>query len=317
MMYSFWRILLYGVRGFRRNIWLSVIAIITMTMTLMTFTVFAVGQVVAKQQYQQFNQNIDYLIFLKDEASDSDVANLQTQILAQPEVRQIHFISKDEAREQFNQQFADVDEFKGLITADNNPLLREITVQFNNVNQISTFDKFVNQDRYKQLIYFTSYKENSDSINNYLKITNFLKIVSLSFAVFFTIISLLVILNTIRLTIHSRREEVEIMRLVGASPGFIRGPFVVEGVLYGIISAILAVLISWAVLVQLQGLVNQNFSVGSTNLLTDIFGNTLGLNRANAVSSLLTYLFVLQLGAGVLLGTLCSFIAVRRYLKEQ
>jgi len=317
MMYSFWRILLYGIRGFRRNIWLSVIAIITMTMTLMTFTVFAVGQVVAKQQYQEFNQKIDYLIFLKDEASDSDIANLQTQIEARPEVKQIHFLTKDEEAAQFNQQFSSVDEFKGLITANNNPLLREITVQFNDVGQISNFNNFVNQDRFKQIIYFTSYKENSDSINNYLKITNFLKIISLSFAIFFTIISLLVILNTIRLTIHSRREEVEIMRLVGASPGFIRGPFVVEGVLYGIISAILAILISWAVLVQLQTLVNQSFSVGSTNLLTDIFGNTLGLNHSNAVSSILTYLFVLQLGVGVLLGTLCSFIAVRRYLKEQ
>jgi len=107
------------------------------------------------------------------------------------------------------------------------------------------------------------------------------------------------------------------MRLVGASPGFISGPFIVEGVFYGVISAVVTVLLTWGILVQLQGLVNQSFSVGSTNLLTDIFGNSLGLSHSNAITSLLSYLFVLQLAVGVALGTLCSFIAVRRYLKEQ
>ena len=317
MKYSFWRILLYGVRGFRRNIWLSVIAIITMTMTLMTITVFALGDVVATQRYQEFNKKIDYLVFLKDDASDADVSLLQTQIQARPEVKEVNFISKDQAREQFDQQFSDVTEFKGIITADRNPLLREITVKFNDVQQIASFNTYVNQDRFKQLIFFTSYQENQQNIQNYLKITKFLKIISLSFAGFFTLISLLVILNTIRLTIHSRRDEVEIMRLVGASPGFIRGPFVIEGILYGVISALLAVGLTWAALVQIQSMVAQSLGVGTTNLLTDIFGNSLGSSGSNVILTMLTYLFVLQLAVGLLLGVLCSMIAVRRYLKEQ
>jgi cell division transport system permease protein len=317
MKYSLWRILLYGVRAFRRNIWLSVIAIITMTMTLMTITVFAMGEVVAKQRYEEFNKKIDYLVFLKDEASDTDITTLENQIQTRPEVKELHFVSKDEARNQFDKDFSDVDEFRGIITAENNPLLRMITVKFNDVQQISNFDTFVNQDRFKQLIFFTSYKENSQNIDNYLRVTNFVKIISLAFAIFFTLIALLVILNTIRLTIHSRRDEIEVMRLVGASPGFIRGPFVVEGVLYGTISALVAIILTWAVLNQLQILVNDSFTLGATNLLTDVFGSTLGLNQAGTMSTLLTDLFMLQLGVGIALGTLCSFIAVRRYLKEQ
>jgi cell division transport system permease protein len=317
MKYSLWRILLYGVRGFKRNIWLSVIAIITMTMTLMTITVFALGDIITTQRYEEFNTKIDYLVFLKDEASDADVSLLQTQIQARPEVKEVHFVSKDDARKQFDEDFADVSEFKGIITEDRNPLLREITVKFNDVKQIGSFDSFVSQDRFKQLIFFTSYKDNQQNIDNYLRVTGFMKIISLSFAAFFTLIALLVILNTIRLTIHSRKDEVEIMRLVGASPGFIRGPFITEGVLYGIVSALISVCISWFVLVQLQTLVSQSFNLGTTNLLTDIFGKSLGTGGTDAIMTLLSYLFILQLGVGILLGVICSVIAVRRYLKEQ
>lgn len=317
MMYSFLRILLYGVQGFRRNIWLSVIAIITMTMTLMTITVFALGNVVATQRYEEFNKKIDYLIFLRAEASDIDVSLLQTQLQARSEVKEVTFLSKDEVRVRFEEDLGHFQDLKGIITEQHNPLLRMITVKFNDVNQIASFDEFVQQDRFGQLIFLTSYQENKQSIDNYLQVTNFMKILGLAFAGFFMLISLLVILNTIRLTIHSRRDEIEIMRLVGASRGFIRGPFIVEGVLYGIISALVAAFISWALLSQLQSLISDSFNVGNQNLLTDIFGTTLGLNRADTILSILSYLFVLQMGVGVLLGTFCSVAAVRRYLKEQ
>lgn len=314
---NFLRILRYGVRGFRRNVWLAVIAIVTMTMTLMTFTVFAMGNLVAKQQYAEFNKKIDYLIFIRDEASDADVALLTTQIGGRPEVKAVTFITKEEARQRFDEDFADVPELKGIITEDRNPLLREIGVQFNDITQIKGFDEFVRQDRFKELIFATSYQENRQNIDNYLRVTNFLKVLGVSFTAVYTLIAFIVILNTIRLTIHSRREEVEVMRLVGASPGFIRGPFIVEGVIYGVVGALVAAFLTWAILIQLQSLVAQSFALGNSNVLTQIFGDSLGLRHSGSVANLLSYLFVLQLGVGAVLGVICSGIAVRRYLKEQ
>lgn len=318
MMYTFLRVLLYGVRGFRRNIWLAVIAIVTMTMTLLTFTVFATANIVAKQRYEAYNQKIDYLIFLKDEAPEVDIDQLRTQITARSEVRSSNFFTKEQVKQQFDEDLATVyPDLKGIITDENNPLLRYITVKFHQADQIKNFDGFVTQDRYKALIHDTSYRENQQNIDNYLRVTNFLKAIGIGFTILYTLIALMVILNTIRLTIHSRREEIEIMRLVGASPSYTRGPFVVEGVLYGTIGAILAALVSWFILSQLQTLVQQSFAVGGNNILTEIFGDNLGLKQTDSVGSLLTYLFVLQIGMGVLLGVFCSLIAVRRYLKEQ
>lgn len=314
---AFLRILTYGIRGFRRNIWLAVIAIITMTMTLMTFTVFALGNLIAKQQYAEFNQKIDYLVFIKDEASDADVSLFVNQVEARAEVKEVTFVSKEEARARFDEDFADVPELKGIITDERNPLLREVQVRFQDVTQIGNFDEFVTQDRFKQLIFATSFQENRQNIDNYLRATNFLKLLGIAFTAIYTLIAFIVILNTIRLTIHSRRDEVEIMRLVGASPAYIRGPFVVEGILYGVAGSLVAALLTWLILNQVQSLVAQSFSLGANNVLTEIFGENLGLRRSESVLDLLSYLFVLQLGIGAALGTVCSAIAIRRYLKEQ
>jgi cell division transport system permease protein len=317
MIATFGRILGYGVQGFRRNIWLSLIAIITMTMTLLTMTSFALGDIVASKKYKEFSeQNIDYAIFLRDEASDADISLLRDQINSRPGVITVSFASKDDARTQFEQFFNDDPELRGVITEDNNPLPRELTVKFNDPNLIDSFNTFVRQDRFKDIVDKTGYQKNKVVIDNYVRTTNFLKIFGLSFTVFFFLIAILVILNTIRLTIYSRRSEIEVMRLVGATQGYIRGPFLVEGVLFGVISALAAALISWGVLKQIETLINQSNAAGTSNAITELFGSTLKVGNVSAVSSILAYLFMLQLAAGIALGIICSVLAIRRYLKE-
>lgn len=316
-MNSIFRIIRYGIQGFRRNIWLSVIAIITMTITLLTITVFAVGDVVVNKKNEEFSKkNIDYVVFIKDTASQPDVDLFRTQLSAQPQVLSLNYVSKDDARKQFDELFGNDPDLRGIITDDNNPLPREINVRFSQANAISTFDQFVSQDKFKAIVDKTSYQNNKQVIDNYLRLTTFLKIIGIAFTCFFLIIAMLVILNTIRLTIYSRREEIEVMRYVGATQGYIRGPFIVEGVLFGIISALITSVVAWGVLTQLQSLVTQTFNSGATNAITDLFASTLGVGQSSVVSSLLAYLFFLQLLVGILLGIVCSFLAVRRYLKD-
>lgn len=316
-MNSILRIVRYGIQGFRRNFWLSLIAIITMTITLLTITIFAVGDVVANKKNEEFTKkNIDYVIFVKDSASDTDLTLFRTQLSGRPEVLKLDYLSKDDARKQFDELFGADPDLKGIISADSNPLPREVTVKFNDANDIDSFDSFARQDKFKEIVEKTSYQNNKQVIANYVRVTTFLKVLGIAFTAFFLIIAMLVILNTIRLTIYSRREEIEVMRYVGATQGYIRGPFIVEGVLFGVLSALITGIISWVVLSQLQSLITQTFKTGSTNVITDLFASTLGVGQSSAVSGLLASLFTLQLLVGILLGIICSVLAVRRYLKE-
>ena len=317
MMNTLLRILAYGAQGFRRNLWLSVVAIITMTMTLLTITTFTVGDIVATKKYQEFSQDkIDYTVFVKDSASQADIDMFFNQVKAQPEVQSAVVESKDDARAKFDQIFSDKPILRGIITSDNNPLPRAVTAHFKDPNSIPVFNEFVKQDRFQGVVDDTSYQNNANSIENYLHLTNVLRLFGLFFTVFFILIAVLVILNTIRLAIFSRRTEIEVMRLVGATQGYIRGPFLIEGLLFGIISALIASLLTGTILSQLDKLIAQSSATGLTNDITQLFVSGLQVGNASSLSGLLVYLFIIQLVAGLVLGSVCSVLAIRRYLKE-
>jgi len=316
-MISLWRILIYGTQGFRRNIWLSAIAIITMTLTILTITIFALGNIVATRKYQEFNTKIDYNIFIKDEASQADVDLLRTQSQARPEVASLQYLDKDQVRKRFNEVFQNEQSLQGIFTADNNPLPREIDIRFKNPNQIDSFDKFVRQDKFGQVVEDTSYRNNKSLITNYVRLTNFFKVFGLSFTGFFVLIAILVILNTIRLAIFSRREEVEVMRLVGGTTSYIRGPFLIEGMLFGVLGALIATIFAWIFLRQLQVVLATSFNDNTTNFISDLFGAAFkSITTVGGFNNLFAQLFVLQVGVGLFLGILCSYIAVHRYLRE-
>jgi len=317
-MNSYLRVLGYGIQGFRRNLWLSVIAIITMTLTLLTITAFTVGDIVANKKYQEYSQEkIDYTIFTTDTASDQDVESLFEQVKVRPEVLSAAFTTKEDARKQFEETNRNVPALQGIITDDNNPLPRSITAYFRDPNSIASFNQFITADKFKDIVENTSYKNNADSIENYLHFTKVLRIFGLFFTAFFILIAVLVILNTIRLAIFSRRTEIEVMRLVGATQRYIRGPFIVEGMLFAIISALLTCLLTWLILVQIDALVvQQTVRTGLSDQIAQLFTSTLESGGGSSLNSLLFYLFVIQHLSGAVLGTVCSLLAVRRYLKE-
>ena len=312
-MSSTTRIVNYGIQGFRRNIWLSLIAIVTMTLTIVTVTVFAVANLAATQKYKEINAKLDYNIFIKDSASDAEVSSLQDAVKSRPEVSKLDYISKSRALELFDANPLLSSDARAAISADNNPLPREIDVRFADPNKIAGFNSFVNGDQFKAIIDRTSYQNNQEAISGYLKLVNFLRVFGIGFTIFFLLIAVVVILNTIRLTIFSRRDEIEVMRLVGATSSFIRGPFLIEGMLFGLIGALVAALLSWFSLYQVQHLLSLGFAATTIQTLVSGLGY---LTDQAQFNRLFAQLFAVQLLIGVGLGTICSAIAIRRYLRE-
>ncbi|MEI7690617.1 MAG: FtsX-like permease family protein, partial [bacterium] len=151
-------------------------------------------------------------------------------------------------------------------------------------------------------IHKVSYKENQAIIDKLFKATQFTKQVGLAATGIFTATALLIIFNTIKMTIFARKEEVDIMKLVGATPGFIKGPFIIEGAIYGVISTFISIVVIAIFLYFLSpALINYFGGVG--NNLTDFFLD-------NVVALVSAQLFV-----GVLIGVLSSWLAVRKYVK--
>lgn len=315
-MIGYWRIIWYGIQGFRRNIWLSIIAIITMTLTITTITVFVMADMVAAKQYQEFNNKVDYSIFLKDSATEMDVSSFVSQLKSRPEVSRVNYLTKDDVRTKFNLSLGAVPEIQGIVTPDNNPLPRQIDVKFGDPKDMESFHKFVSNERFNLLVDSTTYKRNKGAIDNYLRITNLIKVSGIFFTSFFILIALMVIFNTIRLTIFARREEIEVMRLVGATRGYIRGPFLIEGVLFGLLGALFSGLLLWVTLTQL-GSVFRDSSLSDLSLIVQMLQSSLGsLVDKSSFDSLFTTLVSVQVLVGIVLGILCSTLAVKRYLRD-
>jgi cell division transport system permease protein len=316
-MNSFWRVIWFGVQGFRRNIWLSLVAVFTMSLMLTAITVFLLANLAARQAYKDFNNKIDYIIFLKDTASDADIEVLQQQVKLRPEVNTFHYSDKAEVMKNFETIFKNDESLRGVITPENNPLPREISITFSEVSKIKAFNEFVLDPRFSQVIEKTSYRDNEKLIENYLSFTRYVQLFGMTLTIFFVMVAVIVILNTIRLAIYARREEIEIMRLVGATWQYIRGPFLIEGVLYGLLGALFSAVAIWTLLYQLLQLAGSEGSlvgVSSFNMVSYYARSLLGSKEA--LDTLFNQLVLFQILLGVGLGVVCSAYGVRRYLKE-
>ncbi len=318
MMITLLRIFSYGLQGFRRNFWLSIIAIFTMALTITIVTVSLLADTVVARQLQEFNAKIDYVVFVKDEAADADVDSFYAQVKARPEVASSSYLGKDQVRARFEERLGQIEALKGIITADNNPLPRQVDLHFSSPTQIETLDAFIRQDRFQSIVEDTSYRSNKGLIDQYTRVSSVVRGIGLLMSLFFVVVSVLVILNTIRLAIFARREEIEVMRLVGATPSYIRGPFLIEGSLFGFGGAVFAGLFCYVLMRWIQITLQENLIQGSTNYFNELLGPTFqNIVSQAGFSNAVSQLIAMQILLGVLLGVICSMIAAHRYLRER
>lgn len=300
------RIFKGGLTNFIRNAWLSVAAIAVMVITL-TIVLFSI---IANQTFantiEQITDKIDISVYLKDEISEEETNNVLAKIESTEGVKSVEYISKEQARDNFiNDNADDVDLRVSISQTEDNPIPATIRIKPTDTNKLEELNDRIKGLDIDQFILDISYKEErKTAIDNIAQATYFLRRVGVVGVLVFAGISMLIIFNTIRMAIFNRREELGIMRLLGASTWYIRGPFVVETVLYGIIAAIISV-----------ALCNSLFVVSSS-----AFGaSSLGLLDISFASSYFADNFWIilasQLGIGILIGGVSSFIATRRYLK--
>ncbi len=293
-----------ALTSFRRNWVQSIAAITTVGLCLVVLGIILVSLAVGRQLISQIEQQVEIEIFIKDAARTRDIQNFQDKLVSWSEVRKVDYVSKEKALAQFKKDFKDKPDV--LENIQGNPLPASFRIWLNDpkkqvklvANRIKNLDdiNLLVADKQEDIQYGQKY------VGRLFSFTSKLSMASGIFAALLVFVSLVLITNTIRLAIYARRKEIGVMMLVGASNWFIRWPFLIEGMIQGILGAILAVVI-------LTGIYKLFFQ-------TLISGRLLTFVKIPFDQFTFIRLMILLTLSGMLIGASGSVVALRRYLKK-
>ena len=297
------RIIKMSVVSFWRNRWLSLATTLIIILTLLIISVFTFLTLIINKTATSMRDKIDLEVYLKDSDSEDQITALSELIISRPEVVSIKYITKDDALSRWRARYAIDENLQEIINENDNPLPRSLQVKTKNPEDIGKIAEFLQNEDYAPLINKLSYQQNKDTIDRLLKITSFVKKFGSGLSILFLIISILVVYNAIKLTIIARADELEIMRLVGATDAFVRMPFVLEGVIFGVIGAIVS---------SLTIIIFYNF----LNPVVLRYLSDIGFDVGIFMNSALLQVIGIQVLVGLLLGIFCSFWATRQHLTK-
>jgi cell division transport system permease protein len=221
-------------------------------------------------------------------------------LLSLGEVKKVKFVSSDEALAEFKERHQGNQTLMDSLNEVGNPLLPAINIEAQSAAQYDAIINFLEQGKYQKVIDKINYQQSKPLIEKLTNFSNSVKRTGIIVSIILSIIAGLVTFNTIRLAMYNFRDEVGVMRLVGADNWFIRGPFLVEGIIYGIISAV-ATLIIFLPLIY--------FLSPKISLLAP------GLNIFQWFIHNIILLLLLQIAVGIILGGASSMVAIRKYLR--
>jgi cell division transport system permease protein len=300
---KFNRVIKTGFTNFFRNIWLSLAATLIMAITLFTISTIILLYASTQLSIDRIKDKVGISAYFNNQTTDAEIQNIKAELELMPEIKEVEFIPNDVAIDKFREAHKDepllletLDEFKD----SENPLPNSFAIKANDMEDYDTISNILKSERYG--VYFDKIRDNKIVIDRLLKIIQVLTQLGIILIVVFTTVTIMVMFNTIRLTIYNRREEVEIMRLVGATNMYIRGPFIVEGIMYGLIATIV-----------ISGLILAFLPIMATNIEHLL---QLPYDLSNGfIQTLFWEILITNLVVSLVMGVIASSIAMRRYLK--
>lgn len=304
---TLWRVIHTGIVNFMRNISLAVAAMAVMVVTLTIVLFSIITNATFENTIAQITDKISVSAYLQDTTTEAQAKQLVNALRKQPEVKRVVYLNKKQALDSYISQNQNNQNLLTAATESGNPIPATIQVYPHDLNDVQKVKEFLVQAQYQKLQTADSPSYNGDrkeAIDNITHATNVLRKIGIVTVVVFAVICALIIFNTIQMAIFNRRDEIGIMRLLGANTWYIRGPFVVESAIYGLLSAVFSILI-----------INSAFLASSNALQASSLG-LLDINYANQYfDAHFWVLLLLQIAVGIIIGTVSSVIATRRYLK--
>ncbi|MCX6788495.1 MAG: permease-like cell division protein FtsX [Candidatus Jorgensenbacteria bacterium] len=301
MIVTLTRIIKYGWQAFVRNGWLSVSTIGIMILAAIVFEGLVLFNVIGKTTISSLQDKIDISIYFKSNASEDYILNIKKSLEDLSEVKNVEYVSAEIALTEFKNKHSDDPALgQAIEELDKNPLLASLNVKAKDPREYKSIASYLEAKTLKDQIEKITYAQNQGVIERLIGLIDTLRNGGIALTIFLSILAVVVTFNTIRLAIFSASEQIGVMRLVGASNSFIRGPFIVEGIIYGFVAAIVSFLIVIPIMNFLAPYVHS--FIPEVDLLAYFSVNYITL-------------FMYQLLFCIFMGTISSFIAVRKYLQ--
>ncbi|HMA78611.1 MAG TPA: permease-like cell division protein FtsX [Candidatus Paceibacterota bacterium] len=305
MWTGFKRVVRSGFVGFWRNAFVSLAAVFVMTVTLFVISASMMLNQLLGVSLQNIQDRVDINVYFNTDAELIDINALQNELESLPEVRQVIFTSREDALEEFRARHRN-DELtiQALEELGENPLGASLSVRTANTSQYDSVAAFLEEQTDVMsggvsLIDRVNYNRNREAIARLTAIIEAVEQSTMVALVVLVIAAVLITFNTVRLAIYTAREEISVMRLVGASNMYIRGPFMLQGIMYGLIAGLLALLIMYPILLWIGPATESFFEFNLFTYFVNDFAEV----------------FRVVVGTGVILGFISSTLAVSRYLR--
>lgn len=275
-------------------------ALVVMVIVLLLVSSSFVLQGMSTFLTKTLEEGVDVSAYFTETATEEEIFRVQDELTSMKEVERVKYVSSEEALEIFRATHEnDSILLEPLEAIGRNPFLPALNIKAHNPDEYSEIALFLNEESFASVIADVDFHDRAPVIERLSLITAGIRGGVLAVIVALSLVSLLVAFNTIRLTIYSSKDEIEVMRLVGASNWFIRGPFLVQGFIVGIVAAVCTFVLVFA----LSYFISPRLEKFADFDLAFFLG-----------SNMVTLLFLL-IAVGIGLGVISSTIAIRRYLQ--
>lgn len=295
------RIIRYGWQNFSRGKWLSAATLTVIVLALIVFESLIVFTVITKTSLSILREKIDISVYFKTATPESEILKIRESIEKMPETERVEYVSREKALAAFKEtHMSDAAITQALAELDENPLSAVLNIKAKDPSQYAAIAERLDGNEWRPLTQKITYRENQKIIDRLGKVIDISNRLGLIITIILTFTAIVITFNTVSLAIYSNRDEIGIMRLVGAPTSLISGPYVVEGVIYGVIGAMMSLLIFWPTVYW--GAPYLKYFVTDLDLRAYFLSN---------LFSLVGY----QLLFGIALGVVSSNFAIQKYLK--
>ncbi len=302
------RIIKAGFINFWRNSFVSLASILVMTITLFVIGSLIFANAMMMATLEQIRDRVDINVYFITTAAEVDILEFGDELEGLEEVEKVEFVSREQALEEFRARRAgDAIEMQALDELDDNPLQSRLRVKATDPTHYEFIAGYIDGQVNEvttdgvPIIAKINFQENRAMIDSLTSIIASVETFGFFLTLALIAASILITFNTVRLAIYTARDEISVMRLVGASYSYIRGPFVFEGIMYGAIAGIITLVLFYP-LTLWMGVPSEQFFGGGINVFTYYVENFASI-------------FLTIMGSGIALGVVSSFLAVKKYLR--
>lgn len=300
------RVIKLGINNYWRNKWLSLGSVLILSLTLITISVSVIQNYDISRTTQTIKNKLDISVYFNDKTTEQEIKDLQLKLQQRSDVKSVAYISKDEALKIWRERPSST-KVKDLVTPESNPLPRSLQIKTYESESLESVAQLLGSATYSDKIRRVSYEDNKQFIQDLISRNKIIVNNGLVSSVTFIIISLIVIINTIRIIILSRKDEIKIIKLVGASDLFVKAPFFVEAIISAFLAAFFSTLflyISFTTNIQIIPLFVSQYFSGIDISVEDI---------------MITYIwliFISQFAFALFLIFTTTLFSIRKYLKN-